>query len=132
MSDFSTFHTEVSHLKNILRKNAFSIKLVDNYIKTFLNKKVLHTPVALTVEKIELAIALLYLGNLALAIRTRLQNSINKNLPFCKVKVILKSTTRLSNFFRFKDKVPNYTNTNYYDETYRHLNILVSIQAFHL
>ena len=39
VSDFSRFHTEVSHLKDILRKNAFSIKLVDNCIKTFLNKK---------------------------------------------------------------------------------------------
>ena len=50
VSDFSRFHTEVSHLKDILKKNAFHIKLVDNCIKTFLNKKLLHIPVALTVE----------------------------------------------------------------------------------
>ena len=106
VSDFSRFHTEVSHLKDILRKNAFPIKLVDNCIKTFLNKKFLHTPVALTVDKKELSITLPYLGNLSLAIRTHLQNSINRNLPFCKIKVIFKSTTRLGNFFRFKDKVP--------------------------
>ena len=66
----------------------------------------MHTPVGLTVEKKELFIALPYLRNLPLVIRTRLQNSINKNLPFCKIKVIFKSTTRLSKFFRFKDKVP--------------------------
>ena len=30
VSDFSRFHTEVSHLKNILEKYAVSIKLVDN------------------------------------------------------------------------------------------------------
>ena len=83
-----------------------TIKLVDNCIKTFLNKKILHAPVALTVEKKEFFIALPYLGNLYLAIRTRLQNSTNKNLPFCKIKVIFKSTARLSNFFRFKDKLP--------------------------
>ena len=104
-SDFSRFNTEVSHLKEILRKNVFPIKLVDSCIKTFLNKKFLHTPVALTLEKKELFIGLPYLGNLYLAIRTRLQNSINKNLPFCKIKVIFKSTTRLSKFFRFKNKV---------------------------
>ena len=105
VSDFSRFHTEVSHLKEILRKNAFPIKLVDNCIKTFLHKKFFHTPVALTVEKKELFIALPNLGDLSLAIRTRLQNSVNKNLPFCKIKVIFKSTTRLSKFFHFKDKV---------------------------
>ena len=33
VSDFSRFHTEVSHLKDILKKNAFPIKLVDNCIK---------------------------------------------------------------------------------------------------
>ena len=52
VSDFSRFDTEeVNHLKVILRKTAFPIKLVDSRTKTFLNKKFLHTPVALTVEK---------------------------------------------------------------------------------
>ena len=135
-SDFSRFHMEVSPLKDILRKNAFPIKLVDNCIKTFLNKKFLHTPVALTVEKKELFITLPYLGNLSLAIRTRLQNSINRNLPFCKIKVIFKSSTCLGNFFRFKDKVLfnlrsnvvykflcGRCNATYYGETCQHLNI---------
>ena len=35
VSDFFRFHTEVGHLKEILRKNAFPIKLVDSCIKTF-------------------------------------------------------------------------------------------------
>ena len=48
--DFSRFHTEVSHLKEIVRKNVFSIKLVDNCSETFLNKKFLHTLITLTVE----------------------------------------------------------------------------------
>ena len=82
-------------------------------------------------------IALPYLGNLSLTL-TRLQNSINKNLPFCKIKVIFKSTTRLSKFFRFKNKVSfnlrsivvykfssSRYNATYYDETCRYLNIRV-------
>ena len=44
VSDFSRFHREVIHLKDILRKNAFSIKLVDNCIKNFLNKNFFNTP----------------------------------------------------------------------------------------
>ena len=99
-------HTKVSQLKEILRKNAFPIKLVDNSIKDFLNKMFLHTPVAMTVEKREQFITLPYLGNLSLAIKIRLQKSINKNLPFRKIKFIFKSTARLSKFFRFKKKVP--------------------------
>ena len=70
------------HLNGILIKNASPIKLVDNCVKTFLNEKFLHTPVELLVEKNELFISLPYLGNSSLAIRTRLQNSNNKNLLF--------------------------------------------------
>ena len=81
VSDFPRVHTEVGYLKDILRKNAFPIKLVNNCIKTFLNKEFLHTPVALTVERKELFIVLPYLSNLFLALRIRLQNSIDKNLP---------------------------------------------------
>ena len=75
---------------------------------------------------------------LSVTIRARLQNSINKNLPFCKIKVTFNSTARLSNFFRFKDKVSfnlpsnvvykfswGRCNATYYGETYRHLNIRV-------
>ena len=93
---------------------------------------------ALTVEKKELFITLPYFGNLSLTIRTRLQNSINRNLPFCKIKVIFKSRTRLSNFFRFKDKVPfnlrsnlvykfscGRCNATFYDVTCQNLNIRV-------
>ena len=122
-SNFSRFHTEASHLKDILSL----IKLVDNY-----------TPVALTVEKKELLIVVPYLGNLPLTLRTCLQNGINKNLPYWKIRVIFKSTSRLSNFFSFKVKEPfNVTsnvvykfsggrfNTTYYGKTWRHLNVRV-------
>ena len=75
---------------------------------------------------------------MSLALRTRLLNSINENLPFCKVKVTFKSTTCLSNFFRFKDKVlfnlrSNVVykflcvrcNATYYGEACQHLNVTV-------
>ena len=39
--------------------------------------------IALLLRKEELFIALPYLGNFSLAIRSRSQNSTNKNLPFC-------------------------------------------------
>ena len=105
----------------------------------FFEKKFLHTPVTLTVEKKELFIVLPHLRNLSLALRTHLHNSNNKNLLFCKIKVTFKSTTRLSNFFLFKDKVSfnlrsnvvykflcGRCNTTYYGETCRHLNVRVS------
>ena len=127
VSDFSGF----SNLKGHFKKECVSHQTDWQLQKTFLNKEFLHSFVALTVEKKEFFIALPYLGNLSLAIRTR-------NLPFCEMKVIFDSAARLSNFFRFKDKVSfnlrsnviykfscGRCNATYYDETYRRLNIRV-------
>ena len=89
VSDLSRFLTEVSHLKDILRKNAFRIKLVDNCNKTFLNKKFLHTSVDLIIEKKNWFIALPYLGNLSLALGTYLLDSINKIFLILRPRVLV-------------------------------------------
>ena len=47
VSDFSGFHSEICHLKEILKKNAFPIKLIDSCIKNFLNKRLTEKPAAL-------------------------------------------------------------------------------------
>ena len=118
--------------------NALSIKLTDSYIKTFLNKRLTEKPVTLTAEKKDLVIVLPFLRKWSLDLRTRLKNSISKNLPFCKIRVIFKSSTRISNFFQFKDKMPyclrsnvvykfscGRCNATYYGETCRHLSVRV-------
>ena len=102
VSDLSRFHSEVCYLKEIIKKNAFPIKLIDSCIKNFLNKRLTEKPVTLTAEKKNLVIVLPSPGKLSLDLRTSLRNS--KNLPFCKIRVVFKSSTRISNFFQFKDK----------------------------
>ena len=106
VSDFSRFHSEVCHLKEILKKNAFPIKLIDSCIKNFLNKRLIEKPVTLTADKKDLVRVLPFLGKLSLDLRTRLRISVSKNLPCCKIRVIVKSSARISNFFQFKDKMP--------------------------
>ena len=105
LSDFSKFHSEVCHLEEILTKNAFPIKLIDSCIKNILNKRLTEKPVTLTAEKKDFVIVLPFLGKLSLDMRTLLKNSIIKNLSFCKIRAIFKSSTRISNFFQFKDKM---------------------------
>ena len=102
--------------------------MIDTCIKNFLNKRLTEKPVTLAAEKKDLVTDL----------RTCLKNSISKNLPFCKIRVIFKSTTRISNFFRFKDKMPyclrsnvvykfscGRCNATYYSKTCRHLSVKV-------
>ena len=59
------------HLKEILKKNAFPIKLIDSCIKNFLNKKLTEKPVKLTAEKKNLVIILPFLDKVSLDLRTR-------------------------------------------------------------
>ena len=93
------FHSEICHLKEILKKNTFPIKLIDSCIKTFLRKRFTEKTVRLTAEKKGLVIVLPFLGKLSLDLRLSLKASICKNLPFCKIWVIFKSSTRIFNFF---------------------------------
>ena len=79
---------------------------MDKCIKIFLNKQFSQKILEHTVPKKELFIVLPYLGMPCLYLRTRLQKSINSNISFCKIKIIFKSSKRLANFFRFKDKTP--------------------------
>ena len=98
VSDFSRFHSEVCHLKEILKRNAFPIKLIDSCIKNFLSIGLTEKPVTLTAAKKDLLIVLPFLGKWSLDLKTRLKNSISKNLPFCKIRVIFKSSTHISIF----------------------------------
>ena len=138
VSVFSGFFSEACHLKEISKKDAFPIKLINSCIKNFLNKKLTEKPVTLTAEKMNLVIVLPILGKLSLDLRTRLKNSVTKNLPFCKIKVIFKFSTCISNFFQFKDKMPyclcskvvykfscGRRNATYFGETCWHLSVRV-------
>ena len=136
--DFSKFHEEVNYLKDVLKKNSFPTNLVDKCIKIFLNKQFSQKILEHTVPKKELFIVLPYLGMPSLCLRTRLQKSINSSISFCKIKFIFKSSKRLANIFRFKDKTPlclrsntvyKFTcgrcNATYYSETCRHFKVRV-------
>ena len=95
-------------------------------------------PVPLTAEKKYLVIVLPFLGKLSLDLRALLRNRFSKNLFFCKIRVVFKSPTRISNFFQFKDKMSyclrsnvvykfscGRCNASYYGETCRHLSVRV-------
>ena len=87
--NFSGFQPEKCQWKETLGKNAFTIKLVDSCFKQCLDKRLTGKPVKLTVEKKDSVIFLLYLGECHLS----LMNSLSKNLPFCKIRVVFKSPT---------------------------------------
>ena len=92
-------------------------KLIDSCIEYFLNKSLTKKPVTLTADKKDLV-----------------KNCIRKSLTFCKIRGIFKSSTRVSNFSQFKDKMPcclrssvvcRFSCATYYGKTCRNLSVIV-------
>ena len=80
-----------------------------------------------------------YTGKSSIDLRTCLRRTIEKNIPFCKLNIVFRSTCRLDNLRRFKDSlkkkilsgiVCRYTCSNckvtYYEKTIRHFLTRVS------
>ena len=61
--------------------------------------------VVLKASKKELICVLPFLGKRSMQLRTRLVNSIESNLKFCKLKVIFQSPCKLNSLFRYKDSL---------------------------
>ena len=101
-----SFHLEVDNLREILKKNSYPSGIIEQSIRSFLNK--LHVPkkVIPTVPKKELFIVLPYLGTLSSNLKRKLRTCFKNSLPQCNIKIILKSTNHLSSLFCFKDVIP--------------------------
>ena len=87
-------------------------------------------------KKKKLFLSLPYLGEMSLLTRTKLIKSLKGLLNSCKLQIVFKSQRKLSNVFRFKDRLPSdlvsgviykYTccrcNSTYYGETDRHFKV---------
>ena len=76
------------------------------------------------------------MGPISLQVRTKLRNAMKNTLNHCKFQVIFNKEEKVSNIFRFEDRVPHgsvsgvvyeYTcgrcNSSYYDETERNSKV---------
>ena len=105
-SDFLKFHHEVDKLKKILSKNAYPQKFIDKCIQKFLNNIFIQRLQISTVSKKELIIILPYLDKMSQIVKTRLTETMNKHMQFCKLRVIFQINNRFRNYFRLKNSVP--------------------------
>ena len=133
---FSRFRSEVCHFKEILKKNAFPIKLIDSSIKNFFNKRLTEKPVTLIAEKKDLAIVSPFLGKLSLDLRISLKIVSVNTFSFVKLELLLNHQHVFPIFSNSKIKFPiasaltSFTNFCVVDailpitaKTYRHLSV---------
>ena len=135
-SDYILFHLEVENLIEILKKNSYPSGIIEQCIRSFLNKVHVLKKVIPTVPKKELFIVLPYLGTLSSNLKQKLRTCFKNSLPQCNIRIIFKSANRLSSLFRFKDVIPKELqsdlvykfscgncNVTYYGKTERHLKV---------
>ena len=100
------FHFEIEKLMEIILSNGYSNKFIDKCISKFTNKLYIKKPVMLTVPKKQLYLVLPFMGKMSALVKSGLVRSLHKRLLFCKVKIVFKTSNRFSNYFSFKDALP--------------------------
>ena len=93
---------EIDKLKTIFENKIYPKSFVDFCIKKYLDKVFIEKEVVLKASIKELICGLPFIGKKLLQLRTCLVDSTEKNLKFCKLKVIFQSTCKLNLLFRYK------------------------------
>ena len=104
-SNVERFHKEIDKLKTIFENNGYPKSFVDFCINKYLDKVFIKKEVVLKASKKELICVLPFLGKKSMQLRTRLVNSTESNLKFCKLKVIFQSPCKLNSLFCYKDSL---------------------------
>ena len=99
LHNMQSFHLEVDQLRQIFKCNNYPVTLIDQCVKTFLNKIFVPKRTLITIPKKDILIVLPLLGQYSFNLGFRLYKCFNKTLPQCKIKVIFQSKNRLSNLF---------------------------------
>ena len=99
------FHEEIVLLKEVFKKNKYPQFFIDKCIKKYLNKLFVPKRIIHTVDKKQVLLVLPFLGPLSFEIRSRLQKCLKNYIPYCSLKVVHQSKSRISNLFHFKDVV---------------------------
>ena len=105
-SSYLSLSEEVEKLKQIFKKNGYPLNFIDRCISKFFNKLHQEKVPVHTVPKKELFIILPFLGSSSWNVKNELVKSFKNILPFCKVKIVFKTTNRLATYFNFKGRLP--------------------------
>ena len=132
-TNWEAIHKETTNVRQLMIRNGYPEKLLDKIISSFFNR-VCAGKSPKNVETTQpLMLVLPYLGNYTKQLEKKLKKVFHENFPELQVRFVFRASTRLSNLFRFKDKIPQYLssgviykftcrgcNSTYIGETIRH------------
>ena len=82
------------------------MSFINSCVRIFLSKLFTVKTEISTVPKKEFLMCLPYLGQQTIAIKKKLQNFFSSQFPAFKLKIVLKSGTKIGSFLNFKDILP--------------------------
>ena len=105
-SSYHSFHSELQNFKQIFSCNGYPASLIDNCIRSFLDKIFSPKLPVHSCSKKTLYFCLPYTGQHGLQLRTQLRKLLSSAYPHISIRFFFRPTCRLSDFFPFKDRIP--------------------------
>ena len=99
------FHQEICKIKGIFIKSGYDERFIEECVRTLLNKVFIPKRIIQPAEKKQLTIVLTYTGIISTALKVKLHKTFKQLFPACDLRVIFKVSSRMKNYFNFKDKI---------------------------
>ena len=138
-SNYENFHVQLEVVRKLFNLNGFPSHMFDQLVRRFLNNIFEPKPVVHTAPKKTVYFCLPFTGSHSLQICTQITRLCNAAYPYLNIRFVFRSSTRISSFFPFKDKVPKFLKSgvvylfkcrrcsaSYVGQTTRHLHTRVS------
>ena len=106
-SSYENFHAELKVVRKLFNLNGFPTHMFDHIVRHFLNNLFKPKPPLLTVPK-KIYFCLPFTGSHSLQIRTQISGVCSAAYPHLNIRFVFHSSTRISSFFPFKDKLPKF------------------------
>ena len=107
-SNYENFHVQLEVVRKLFNLNEFPSHMFDQLVRRFLNNIFEPKPVVHTAPKKTVYFCLPFTGSHSFQICTEITRLCNAAYPHLNIRFVFRSTTRISSFFPFKDKVPKF------------------------
>ena len=105
-SDCTEFHRELATLKEIFQRNGYPRSFIAKCFKKFLDRLHVIKTTSSTAEKKGLTLSIPLFGTDFLTSQNQNQKWYKEHFKSLKTSIMFKNERKISNMFRFKDRVP--------------------------
>ena len=105
-STCASSHFELEYIKNFFTENGFPCRIVNSFIRSFLDSKYRCPIKTSDVPKLKKYFVLPYFGAESEKLKREITDLLSKCYPFLDPRMVLVNSLSIGSFFRYKDRVP--------------------------